>query len=210
VIVKFAKLVALAGVVALSSSCGDFVRQGQSPVLLVMKSLRGASGADPTAFSGVLHSDVITMRIDPAPCSDTTPCPTVWADNGEVVLSLQLKDQGSLGGIDTPSLTNQVQIDRYRVEYRRSDGRNTQGVDVPFAFDSAVTFAVLPSEDAVRDFQLVRHVAKAEAPLASLAASGNVIATIATVTFYGHDMAGNQISVTGNIGVDFGDFADPQ
>jgi hypothetical protein len=179
-------------------------------VLLVMKSLRGASGADPTTFSGVLHSDIITLRTDPAPCSDTTPCPTVWADNGEVILSLQLKDQGSLGSLDTPSLTNQVQIDRYRVEYRRSDGRNTQGVDVPFAFDSAITFTVLPTEDVVHDFQLVRHAAKAEAPLAALSVSGNVISTIATVTFYGHDMAGNQISVVGNIGVDFGDFADPE
>ena len=209
-IVRFAKVVALAGVVALSSSCSDFVRQGQSPVLLVIKSLRGSSGADPTTFSGVLHSDVITMRTDPAPCSDTSPCPTIWADNGEIVLALQLKNQGSLGGVNSPSLTNQVQIDRYRVEYRRTDGRNTQGVDVPFAFDSAVTFTVLPTEDVVHDFQLVRHSAKAEAPLASLSLSGNVIATIATVTFYGHDMAGNEISVAGNIGVDFGDFADPQ
>ena len=33
-------------------------------------------------------------------------------------------------------------IDRYRVSYRRADGRNMQGVDVPYTFDSAVTFTV--------------------------------------------------------------------
>jgi hypothetical protein len=29
------------------------------------------------------------------------------------------------------------------------------------------------------------------------------------VTFYGQDQAGNEISAAGNIGIDFGDFADP-
>ncbi len=31
--------------------------------------------------------------------------------------------------------------------YRRSDGRNTPGVDVPYAFDGAVTFTVAPGDD---------------------------------------------------------------
>ena len=209
-IAKFAKLLTLAAIVATSASCGDFVRQGRSPVNLVIRSLTAASGAEPTNFGGVLHSDVITMRTSPDPCTDTSPCPTVWSDPGQVVMGLQLKDQGSLGVTAEPSLINQVTIDRYRVEYQRTDGRNTQGVDVPFAFDSAVTFTVPSDEDAVAGFQIVRHSAKSEAPLASLSASGGIISTIATVTFYGHDMAGNQITVSGRIGIDFGDFADPQ
>ena len=57
-------------------------------------------------------------------------------------------------------------------------------------------------------FQIVRHSAKAEAPLAALSPAGNIISTIATVTFYGHDLAGNEISTSANMGIDFADFAD--
>jgi hypothetical protein len=102
-----------------------------------------------------------------------------------------------------------VTIDRYRVEYRRADGHNTQGVDVPFAWDSAFTITVPPDEDAVAGFQIVRQSAKSEAPLRALIQSGNIISTIAVVTFYGHDQAGNQVSASANIGIDFADFADP-
>ena len=37
----------------------------------------------------------------------------------------------------------------------------------------------------------------------------NVISTIAEVTFYGRDQAGNEVSVTGSISVNFSDFGDP-
>ena len=36
-----------------------------------------------------------------------------------------------------------------------------------------------------------------------------MISTIAEVTFYGRDQAGNEISVTGLLSINFGDFGDP-
>ena len=84
-----------------------------------------------------------------------------------------------------------------------------QGVDVPFAFDSGLTFTIPAEGQISAGFQIVRHTAKQEAPLQALRFNGDIISTIATVTFYGHDQAGNEISVSGNIGIDFGDFADP-
>ena len=207
---KFSKLLILAAAVASSVSCGDFVRQGRAPVILVIKSFAAASGADDTKFGGTLFSDVITNRTSPDPCSDTTPCPTVWADPGLVTMGLQFKDLGSLGVAAEPSLTNTVTINRYRVEYRRADGRNTPGVDVPYPFDSAVTFTVPGDEDVTAGFNLVRHAAKEEAPLRALVDNGLIISTIATVTFYGRDQAGNEVSASANIGIDFGNFADPE
>jgi hypothetical protein len=58
-------------------------------------------------------------------------------------------------------------------------------------------------------FTLVRIQAKQEAPLQALAGGGSSIAisTIARVTFYGHDQTGREVSVTGNIEVDFADWA---
>ena len=100
-------------------------------------------------------------------------------------------------------------ITRYRVVYRRTDGHNTPGVDVPFPFDSAVTVTI-GSEGGSTGFQLVRTSAKQEAPLRALVNNPDIISTIAEVTFYGRDQAGNEVSVTGSIGVDFGNFGDPQ
>jgi len=95
------------------------------------------------------------------------------------------------------------------VVYRRTDGHNTPGVDVPYPFDAAVTVTV-GANGASSGFQLVRNAAKQEAPLRALATNPDIISTIADVTFYGHDQAGNDVSATGSITVDFGNFGDPQ
>src|SRR5262249_8746698 len=97
-----------------------------------------------------------------------------------------------------------------RVQYRRSDGRNTPGVDVPNPFDSGLTVTVPADGTVTSGFDIVRNVAKQEAPLSTLRTGETFISTIAEVTFYGHDQAGNEVSVTGSIGITFGNFADPQ
>lgn len=94
------------------------------------------------------------------------------------------------------------------MNFIRADGRNSQGVDVPYAFDSAFTTTV--SGDVEAGFTLVRHTAKLEAPLGALARNGVIIDTIAEVTFYGHDQGGREVSAVGRIGVAFGNFADPK
>ena len=202
---KLVKFVALSAVVVLSASCGDVSRTGRSPVQIVVRSLAAASGAEPDRMAGTLQSDVIVM-ITEDPCSIESPCPTIVNDVGEVELSLLLKDPGSASG---PSALNMVTINRYRVEYRRADGRNVPGVDVPYPFDSGLTFTIPNDSEVTAGFQIVRHTAKEEAPLKALRSNGSIISTIATVTFYGQDQAGNEISAAGNIGIDFGDFADP-
>jgi len=107
-----------------------------------------------------------------------------------------------------PTPNNQVTISRYHVTYRRADGRNTPGVDVPFGFDGAVTGTIPESGTASFAFELVRHVAKEESPLAQLATSPNVINTIAEITFYGTDLVGNAVSATGFMTIEFGNFGD--
>ena len=96
-------------------------------------------------------------------------------------------------------------INRYHVDYTRADGLNTPGVDVPYAFDGAVTGTIQVSGTLTLGFELVRIVAKEEPPLAALVTT-NVITTIASVTFYGPDLVGNAISATGTIQIDFGTF----
>ena len=126
-------------------------------------------------------------------------------------MSLGLKNVGPEGTTPTPTQNNIITVTRYHVDYRRADGRNTPGVDVPYGFDGATTGTISES-DATLAFVLVRVQAKLESPLANLAGLGGAqaISTLADVTFYGRDQAGNDVQVTGSINVTFADWSDPQ
>ncbi len=200
---------AILAVIGVSVSCGDVSRQGRAPVYLVIDSLQGISGGGTAGTpSGFLLSDVLGSRTAPAPCSASTPCPTVFNDSGTATLRLSVKDLGTATSPTTATSNNEVTINRYRVSYKRSDGRNTPGVDVPYAFDGAATGTVPKGGTFALAFELVRHAAKEEAPLVQLIYNSSIITTIADVTFYGRDQVGNEVNVTGSIQVDFGNFGD--
>jgi len=186
-------------------SCGDVSRQGQAPVYLVVTSLQAKRGGGASATLGnPLLSDVITNVSTPAPCTPTSPCPTIFNDVAEASFSVTLKNV--LGA--APTTNNSVIIRRVHVSYRRADGRNSPGVDVPFGFDSAATLTIAGGGTGTLGFEIVRHVAKEESPLAQLVSSPVIITTIADVTFSGTDQVGNDISVTASMQIDFGNFGD--
>lgn len=187
---------ALACAVAVSS-CGDLTRQGTASSYLVLTSLQGASGAKPGQFSSTVLSDVITV---------VNNVPSVFNDPGQATLQLALKDPGTSTSPNTPSPNNAITVTQYHVQYVRSDGHNIPGVDVPFAFDGAVTATV--SGSSTVGFTLVRHTAKEEAPLQTLQAGSPPLTVIAQVTFYGHDQTGREVSVSGNIEITFSNFGD--
>ncbi len=207
---SFARISVLgASLLALTSAgCGDVVRQGRGPVQVVIMSLTAASGADPEKLGGTLHSDVITL-VTRSVNGNQVQQATIFSDHGQVIMSLLLKDPGQPGLASAPSAINQVTFSRYRVTYRRADGRNVPGVDVPYPFDGAATFTVPFDGTVTANFELVRHIAKNEAPLSALQNAAATISTIAEVTFYGRDQAGNDVTASGSILIDFGNFGDP-
>jgi hypothetical protein len=190
---------AVAALVVSSASCGELTRQGTSPAYLIINALEGAKGNESGTFSTNLISDVVTV---------VDGVPTIFNDLGRVSFALGLKDPGPATGPTTPSQNNFVTVERYHVQFIRADGRNTQGVDVPYAFDGAFTVTVSANTEA--GFVLVRNQAKQEAPLAALGLNGTLISTIAEVTFYGHDQTGRTVTAVGRIDVTFGNFADPK
>jgi hypothetical protein len=196
---------------ALSSCAGGVLQQGRSPAYVVIDSLAAASGAEPGTFGSVLASDVVT-NVKQTVDGKEVRVPTVFEDPGQVTAHLNLKNVGTIDSPTAPTSNNAITIDRYHVSFARSDGRNTPGVDVPFAFDGAVTATLSDSTGVAFGFTLVRAQAKQEAPLMALRNGGgsNLISTIATVTFYGHDQTGHDVSVSGNISVNFADWGDPQ
>ena len=196
------RVVAVIGLTLAQVSCGSLTTQGTASSYLIIKDLAAESGADPGKFGGTLFSDVITIIKD-----GEINRPTVFADNGRVSFGLGLKDPGAPTAPNSPSANNAITIDRYHVEYIRADGRNTPGVDIPYPFDTAIGLTVL--DDVTKSFEIVRHVAKEEAPLAALGQSPIIITAIARVTFYGHDQTGRSVSTTSTISIEFGNFGDP-
>lgn len=201
-----ARVAVVLGMVVPLASCTSVQRDGQGTSYLIIDSLLAASGATPDEFGGTLSSDVLTL-VPAGQDADGNElfAPTVYADPGSVRFRLAPKD---------PSVrlmpANFITVTRYRVDFVRSDGRNTPGVDVPYGFDGAFTATVTDTGGA-GTFELVRIQAKLEAPLKALANGGGAISisTLAEITFYGQDQAGHEVSVTGRIGVNFADWGDP-
>jgi hypothetical protein len=197
VIAGAAALVVLAG----SVSCGDVVRMGRSPSLIVVDQMQAASGAAPGSLSGFLLSDVQTIVDDN---------PVIFNDIGQVTMHIIPKDVGTGANALAPTPWNAVTINRYRIAYIRADGRNTPGVDVPFPIEGGVT-ATVTSTPTIVPFEIVRHQQKLDQPLRSLASFGGrlFISTVAEVTFYGADQIGNEVQAKATINVSFSDYADP-
>lgn len=198
----------LAASALVTGACGEVARTGRSPAYLQVVRLEAASGAEPDLFGSTLFSDVLTLVRD----DKDNLVPTIFADLGRVEFRVSLKDPGPSAAPTTPSTLNAVTLSQYRVVFKRSDGRNTQGVDVPYAFDGGLTFTVPPAGTASGTFAVVRHQAKQEPPLRNMANNGGaqLISTVAELTFYGKDQAGNDVVATATMSVNFGDFGDPR
>jgi hypothetical protein len=90
--------------------------------------------------------------------------PTVFNDTVTATHALQREEP-----VATATLINAITLTRYHVEFRRTDGRNTPGVDVPFGFDGGLGVTIGPGTIAQVAIELVRHQAKLEPPLKNLA-----------------------------------------
>jgi len=197
---------AAACVISLASCGGEMLRTGRAPMYLVIDNMSATAGSasgsgTPSAF---LLSDVQTL-VDVTVGGLTVKVPTIFNDSATATIRSAEKNPSA-----TTTPINAITLTRYHVEFRRTDGRNTPGVDVPYGFDGGLGVTINANVSAPVAFEIVRHQSKAEPPLKNLIAGGGLrfISTIAEVTFYGHDQNGNEVTVTGRIDVQFADFGD--
>lgn len=205
VVTVIPRLTAAVLTLAVTAGCGgDLLRTGRAPVYLTVVEMLAHNGAKDEDES-VLFSDVQTI-VEQSINGQNVRVPTVFSDTGIATLRVSMKNPTALS-----SGLNAVTITRYRVDYRRSDGRNTPGTDVPWGFEAGTSATINVDEEADVVFDLARHAAKQEPPLRNLVGGGgqNIIYTTAEVTFYGRDQNGNEIVITGFITVNFADFGDP-
>jgi hypothetical protein len=192
--------------IGLTSCASELTRTGSSSAYIVVDSILGARGSDPGTFAVPLFADVQTL-IEQQVNGQTVLVPTVFNDLGQARMRVQMKNPTSP---TAPTNVSSITINRYHVDFRRADGRNTQGVDVPYSFDGASTFTVPVDGVATFAFEMVRVQAKLEPPLRNMVGGGGnlFISTIAEITFYGRDQAGNEVQAMGTLAVNFGDFGD--
>jgi hypothetical protein len=210
------RLLAAAACVVTASGCGsELLRTGRAPVMLIIRDVAAASGGEQVGeFATNLRSDVqviITRTINGVEVG----IPTIFNDLVRLNVELVSKDQSGLivvGGGATTSPLNAVTLTRYRVTFRRSDGRNTPGVDVPFGFDGGLSTTIDVGQTGQIIFDIVRHQAKLDPPLRNLIEFKGLgfISTVAEITLWGRDQNGNEVTATGMLDVQFGDFADPE
>jgi len=135
--------------------------------------------------------------------SDVDP---VFNDNAIVKLRNSAKNPLVSGS----SHYQDVALERYTVRYYRSDGRNTEGVDVPYAFQGPLAGTVEAEGETDAVFVLVRQQAKLEPPLAQLSKDGGgiLITCFAEINIYGHTLTGEIVSARTTVSVTFADFPD--
>jgi hypothetical protein len=94
------------------------------------------------------------------------------------------------------------------VTYSRSDGKNVEGVDVPYSFDGSISARVQVDTQTEVSFVVVRAVSKLEPPLVNLATGRGEgeLKTTARIDFYGHDTQGNNVMATGYLTIFFADY----
>ena len=185
-----------------AASCTSPVKQGTGTSFLIIEGMEfsrvGSSGGASVQFVGNAESDVETVLDGVA---------TTFNDLARVEFRLGLKDPGPASSPSAPTQNQFITINRYHVRYFRADGRNTQGVDVPYEFDGAFTTTVSDARPQPV-FTYVRHTAKDEAPLAALKRNGVIVTMFAEFTFYGQDQTGHEVIATARTSVNFGNFGD--
>lgn len=174
-------------------SCNPLEDESQSASLLIVLSLTGTDiDGNEVNF---LQSDVLSSN------------GTVRADIAKAVLQASLLEPSSLLG---PSQYNNIMVTRYAVSYSRSDGKNREGVDVPYSFEGSLSTLIEVGQSVNLGFVIVREVAKLEPPLVNLAEGRGegVLQVKARVDFYGQDLTNRKVKATGYLSIFFANYED--
>lgn len=177
---------ALALALAAGGCAPDYVTGSTAPVNLLVASVNDGK---------VLDSDV---RL-----TSGTICP----DTVQVGLAVRAKNQNTI----QITIPQHVMVQQYEVRYFRTDGRANEGIDVPYRYSGPLSAEVDLATAGVTSVpvQVVRRQAKLEPPLSNMTGL-QIVSMIAEITISGQTVAGEAVSATGRMQVDFADFGDTE
>jgi hypothetical protein len=185
----------LAGVAALGllmPGCApDYVTGSTAPVNFYVAAVTNSEGGM------VIESDIR---------DGTGENQTVLPDHALVSVAVRNKNPGRENQWD---VAGAVIVDSYTVRYYRTDGRGVEGVDVPYRITGNLTLVVDVENSGTTEVQIevVRRQAKNEPPL-SMIQQTMMLTAFAEVTLYGATIAGERVSASGAIQIDFADYAE--
>ena len=190
------KILVIVPAIFLLFSCNPIEDDSRSSSFLLVVKIQGTDFEENEV--DFLQSDVV--KTDPESGSST-----VAADTAVATVTAQLLNPTPFLG---NSLYNDIVITNYVVTYTRSDGKNQEGIDVPYSFDGALTSQVQIGTQTDFSFIVVRAVSKLEPPLVNLATGrgeGELKIT-ARIDFYGHDTIGKTVTASGNLTIFFANY----
>jgi len=190
------KLTIIFSVVILLFSCNPIENDTRSASLLYVEEITGTD---------IEENEVNYVQSDVAVESGGSGQVSVVADLVSATLGVKTIDPEPYYGT---SQYNNVILTRYVVTYTRTDGNNTEGVDVPYSFEGSLSSEISVGSTQTFTLVIVRAAAKLEPPLIDLRdASGDVVLTVnAKIDFYGHDLANRTVSATGYITIYFANY----
>lgn len=179
-------------------ACNPIEDETKSDSLLIVERITGVDANGNEA--DFLQSDVIKVNTD-------TGETYVTADVARATLRATLLDPAPLMGA---SIYNDILVNRYVVNYTRTDNKNTPGVDVPYPIEGMLNVLVGIDQTVQISFIIVRETAKLEPPLRNLAigrAEGTLIVN-ARIDFYGEDMTKRKVKASGYLTIEFANYSD--
>ena len=174
--------------VALSGCAPDYVTDNAASVNLIIASINGGAPLDSDVRNGV---------------NSTFVCPNLV----DVSVAVRNKNPNA----PAPNVPSAVILKSYEVRYSRTDGRGTEGLDVPYRITGNLTLAVDVQNAGTTTFSLevVRRQAKVEPPLSSIFQAA-LLTVMADITVYGETVSGQSVSASGRLQIDFADFGDKE
>jgi len=181
------KIIAILPVLLLLFSCTLNNDQESSAILIIAK-ITGHTDAGSDA--DFLESDVY---------EDTTA--TVVSDIVIATLEAKLKEPETLG--PGTSYQSSILVDEYEIVYTAVDPSSSS---VPETFRGRLSTIIPIDSSANISFVIVRNFAKQDPPLSTLIVSGGTLQVVATITFYGEDLAGKEVQATGYLSIYFANY----
>lgn len=173
------------------SGCGDeYVTNSRASVLLILASINEGSVLDSEVRYGSQGDQQFI-------CEDEVP----------VDLAVRNKNPNS----ESPRIPGAVLVTGYDVRYYRSDGRNQEGIDVPYRIAGKISTAVDVATSGTVEviIEVVRRQAKLEPPLSNIEQAA-VLTMFAHITIYGETVSGERVEASGDLQIDFADYLDSE
>ena len=210
---KSLKVLGLAAVVVASASCvPNWARNNETGLIMEVARIEGVRGGTQGGGQGaaILFSDVSVGG-------------ATINDDAIVTVNVYRKNPN----VTSTSALEHVRLESYQVQFFRSDGRNVEGLDVPYRITgplNSVRFHTPTGTDEVEleaDLVVVRQTAKRDPPLVNLRdttsagqargriAGEGIIFTTAEITIYARQVTtGEPLQATGHLQVAFSDWID--